>query len=83
MAALQEDKLKKPMQKYYDFFTDILAHTLHYTEDAALFNEFCQKRTILSIKMHIQQSGQRTTKHNLIDNYTIMDKRFINALNFN
>ena len=83
MAALQEDKLQKPMHEIYEFYTELLARTLHYTDDTVLFNEFCQKRAILSIKMHIQQSGKRLTERNLVDNYTIMDKRFINALNFN
>lgn len=83
MTALQEDKLQKPLLARYEFYTDILGHTLHYVDDEKLFNEFCTVRNRLSIKIHIQQSGKKPTERAPFDNYTIVDKSFINTLNIN
>jgi|GEM_PF-6021512 hypothetical protein len=73
MAALQEDKLQKPLLARYEFYTDILGHTLHYVDDEKLFNEFCTVRNRLSIKIHIQQSGKKPTERAIFDNYVIID----------
>lgn len=79
---MAEDKLQKPLHEMYEFYTSVLERT-NYNLNSALFNEMCQRRTVLSIKIHIQQSGKKPTERAPFDNYTIVDKSFINTLNIN
>lgn len=69
---MAEDKLQKPLHEMYEFYTSVLERT-NYNLNSALFNEMCQRRTVLSIKMHIQQSGKKPTEHAIFDNYVIID----------
>lgn len=69
---MAEDKLQKPLHEMYEFYTSVLERT-NYNLNSALFNEMCQKRTVLSIKMHIQQSGKKPTERAIFDNYVIID----------
>jgi len=56
----------------YKSLTDMLAHTLHYVNDMALFNEFCSKRAAVSVRLAI--SARRAVKDVVTyDNYVIMD----------
>lgn len=69
---MAEDKLQKPLHEMYEFYTSVLERT-NYNLNSALFNEMCQRRTVLSIKMHIQQSGKKPTERAIFDNYVIID----------
>lgn len=69
---MAEDKLQKPLHEMYEFYTSVLERT-NYNLNSALFNEMCQRRTILSIKIHIQQSGKKPTERAIFDNYVIID----------
>lgn len=69
---MTEDKLQKPLHEMYEFYTSVLERT-NYNLNSALFNEMCQRRTVLSIKMHIQQSGKKPTERAPFDNYVIID----------
>ncbi|MBQ3616709.1 MAG: hypothetical protein II939_00910 [Bacteroidales bacterium] len=69
---MAEDKLQKPLHEMYEFYTSVLERT-NYNLNSALFNKMCQRRTVLSIKMHIQQSGKKPTERAIFDNYVIMD----------
>ena len=69
---MAEDKLQKPLHEMYEFYTSVLERT-NYNLNSALFNEMCQRRTVLSIKMHIQQSGKRPQERAIFDNYVIID----------
>lgn len=69
---MAEDKLQKPLHEMYEFYTSVLERT-NYNLNSALFNEMCRKRTVLSIKMHIQQSGKKPTERAIFDNYVIID----------
>ena len=69
---MAEDKLQKPLHEMYEFYTSVLERT-NYNLNSALFNEMCQRRTVLSIKMHIQQSGKKPTERAIFDNDVIID----------
>ncbi len=69
---MAEDKLQKPLHEMYEFYTSVLERT-NYNLNSALFNEMCQRRTVLSIKIHIQQSGKKPTERAIFDNYVIID----------
>lgn len=69
---MAEDKRQKPLHEMYEFYTSVLERT-NYNLNSALFNEMCQRRTVLSIKMHIQQSGKKPTERAIFDNYVIID----------
>lgn len=58
----------------YAFLSDILAHTLHYVDDKALFDEFCSKRAVMSVRIAL--STRRATPKDVAtyDNYVVTDK---------
>ena len=59
----------------YAFLSDILAHTLHYVDDKALFDEFCSKRAVMSVRIALSTRRAAAKDVATYDNYVITDKR--------